>query len=615
MLLTLPFLAAVVTTLCLTPVVRVWARATGRVARPTQDRWHSRVTALFGGIAIFGGFIAGVVTAFLQIDGFRSAELVGLADRPGSGIVLAATLMFVTGVIDDLVKLRPTSKLVLQALAGALLVTLGATFALTPWAPLNIVFTLFWFIALTNAVNLLDNMDGVATGVAGVGALFLTALLALEGQWPLAAIGAALVGATLGFLPYNFRPASIFMGDSGSLFLGSLLAGLGAAYSGTSPSGWIGAVVVPTLVVIVPILDTSLVTFTRTMARYAITQGGRDHVAHRLVSMGFSESRVALLLYLLTACGGLFALLIRWDVGGVGRWLCAVFVMALVAFGAYLSRLYVYPPEGARPMGRLSILLEDLLYKRRALEVLFDLVVFAIAYSGAYLLRYDGSLPPSQAELLTSTLAMVVACKSVAFAAMGAYRGVWNQISIADVHRLVKASVLGILLTVAAVVFVYREMEFSRSIFILDGILVLLLPIAVRASFRSFEMMRYSLHGVAGVRALIYGAGKGGELLLREIHSNPALGLNPVGLIDDDSSKVRRLIHGFPVLGTGMELQDIIREYRIQKIVLGTKKLPDVQLARVQDACRVLGVELLQLEFALQPVELPVLVPAKKQSA
>lgn len=615
MLLTLPFFAAVLTTLCLTPLVRAWARATGRVARPTQDRWHSQVTALFGGIAIFGGFVAGVLVAFVRLGGYQPVDAWSLTDMPGSGIVLASVLMFLTGVVDDLIKLRPTSKLVLQALAAALLITLGATFALTPWAPINIIFTLFWFIALTNAVNLLDNMDGVATGVAGVGAVFLTALFVMEGNWTLAAIGAALVGATLGFLPYNFRPASIFMGDSGSLFLGSLLAGLGAAFSGSSSAGWIGAVVVPILVVIVPILDTSLVTFTRTMARYAITQGGRDHVAHRLVQMGFSEARVALLLYLLAAFGGSFALLIRWDVGGAGRWLSAVFVVGLAAFAAYLSRLHTYAPEGARPMGRLSILLEDLLYKRRALEVLFDLVVFSVAYSGAYLLRYDGSLPPEQAQLLTNSLALVVACKSVAFAATGVYRGVWNQISIADVHRLLKASSLGILLSVAAVVFVYRETEFSRSIFILDGILVVLLPIAVRTSFRSLDLMRYSLNRVVGVRTLIYGAGKGGELLLREIHSNPELGLHPVGLLDDDPTKFRRLIHGFPVLGTGMELQELVREYRIQKIVLGTKKLSDVQLARVQEACRVLDVELLQLEFALQPVDLPVVMQSKKQSA
>lgn len=598
----------------LTPIVRAGARATGRVSRPTQDRWHSRTTALLGGLAIYGGFVVGIVVAFLAI-GETGKAVADFAGGPGSGIVLAAGLMFLTGVADDLLKLRPTSKLVLQALAAGLLITMGVSFELTPWDGFNAVFTFFWFIAITNAVNLLDNMDGVAAGVVGVAAFFLMVLFAGEGAWPTAAIAAALLGATMGFLPYNFRPASIFMGDSGSLFLGSLLAGLGAAYTGIAPSGRMGLIAIPILVAIIPMFDTALVIFTRTLARYAITQGGRDHVAHRLVGMGFSESSVALLLYALAACGGVFALLIRWEIGGEAPWLGAVFLVALVAFGAYLSRLYVYPPEGARPMGRLSILLEDLLYKRRALEVLFDLIVFAVAYTGAYLLRYDAVLPPSQSELLAGTLALAVACKSAAYAAMGVYRGVWHQISIVDVHRLVKAAALGSLLTVAAIVFFFREAEYSRSVFVLDAVLVLLLSIGVRTSFRSFELMRYSLNEM-GARTLVYGAGKGGELLLREILSNPELRLHPVGLIDDDPTKERRLIHGYPVLGSGQRLRQISAEYQVQKVVVGTKKLSDERLAAAQDACRALGMELLQLDFEIRPLDGPVLVAsAKKQTA
>lgn len=604
-------LAAFAATLLFTPVVRGWARATGRVARPSDDRWHNRTTALLGGIAMYCGFLVAVVTAWGSGDlGLWSRGSLG----PAVGIVIASSLMFATGVADDLLKLRPTSKLVLQSLAGASLVTLGVTFHLTPWESVNTIFTLFWFIALTNAVNLLDNMDGVAAGVTGVGALFLAILFARDGQWSLACLAIALVGAVAGFLPYNFRPASIFMGDSGSLFLGSVLAGLGAAYSGVEPTDRLAMVAIPLLVVIIPIFDTTLVIFTRTMARYAITQGGRDHVAHRLVGMGFSERKVALLLYALTATGGAFALLIRWEVVGEGPWLGAIFLVALVAFGAYLSRLYVYPPEGARPMGRISILLEDMLYKRRALEVLFDLIVFSVAYAGAYLLRYDASLPFVQGDLLAGTLALAVACKSAAFGAMGVYRGVWHQISIVDVHRLLKASLLGTLLTVAAIVFVFRDSEFSRSIFILDGVLVVLLSIGVRTSFRSFELVRYSLNGV-GDRALIYGAGKGGELILREILSNPTLGLQPIGLLDDDITKTRRLIHGYPVLGGGENLAEVATAYRVQKVVIGTKKLAEDRLLETRDICRTLGIEVLQLEFELRPLELSLVVSAKKQTA
>jgi UDP-GlcNAc:undecaprenyl-phosphate/decaprenyl-phosphate GlcNAc-1-phosphate transferase len=507
--------------------------------------------------------------------------------------------MFATGLVDDLRRLKPTSKLVLQALAGVVLVTVGVHYALTPWAPVNVVFTLFWFIALTNALNLLDNMDGVTTGVTGVSALFLAVLFAIAGQWLFVVLALALAGAALGFLPYNIRPASIFMGDAGSLFHGAMLAGLGAAYTMVGPSGY-AAAIVPILIVIVPILDTGLVTLTRTLAGLPITQGGRDHVAHRLVRMGLSESRAALLLSLIAAGGGFFAFLLARNPGTASMWMGATYVVALLVCGAYLSQLHSYPMEAARARRPGRVVLEELFYRRRLLEVLLDLVVFAIAYTGAYLLRYDGSLPPSQALLLEGSLALAVGCKSVAFLMTGVYRGVWSQASIPDVHRLVRGTLLGSLLTMAAIVFLFREAEFSRSIFVLDGILVALLVLALRASFRSLEAVRYSLNGM-GARTLVYGAGKAGEVVLRELFSNPEAQLHPVGFIDDEPAKRGRWIHGLPVLGTGRQLHEAIAQNRIEKVIVSTQKLPPDRLGRVFEICHEAGVEVLRLHLEIAP--------------
>jgi UDP-GlcNAc:undecaprenyl-phosphate GlcNAc-1-phosphate transferase len=247
------------------------------------------------------------------------------------------------------------------------------------------------------------------------------------------------------------------------------------------------------------------------------------------------------------------------------------------------------------------MLLEEVLYKRRLLEVLADLVVFSLAYSGAYLLRYDASVPQSQIMVMTHTLALAVACKSAAFGIAGVYRGAWHQISIPDVHRLIRATLLGMVLTVVAIVFAFREAEFSRSIFVLDGLLALLFAVGARVSLRSLDRVRYRLSGV-GVRSLIYGAGRGGELLLREIWSNRELDLHPVGLLDDDATKKRRAIHGIPILGGIGEMEKIVKDHSINKVVIATKKLSHDTLQRVSEACRVLGVDLLQLEIELRPV-------------
>lgn len=593
----LPGAVALAAALALTPAVRAGARATGRIALPSGDRWHREPTALLGGLGIFGAFLAGTLAAALLAIAAGSE----LPLRQGAGILLAAGVMFAAGLADDILRLRPTTKLVLQALGGAVLVTGGVVYRLTGFEILDATLTVFWFMALTNAVNLIDNMDGVAAGVTTVAAGFLAALFALEGAWFLAALALALAGATGGFLPYNFRPASIFMGDSGSLVLGALLAALGAAYSGIAEAR-LPAAVVPVLVVIVPVLDTTLVSFTRTLARFPVTQGGRDHVSHRLVRMGFSEVGAALVLYGVAIAGGLAALGLREAAIYESLLVVVLFLAALGIFAAYLTRFHTYDASRVRAVSRRAILLEELFYRRRALEVVFDLAVFAVAYAGAYLLRYDAALPPEQVALLTATIALAVACKSVAFAAFGVYRGTWHQISVADVHRLLQAVLVGVLLTVCATVFLFREAQFSRSVFVLDGVLVALLAIGGRASFRSLDTFRSAFLNGAGARTLIYGAGRGGDLLLRELLANPERGYHVVGFVDDDPFKRGCALHGVPVLGSGPQLEWLLARYGVRSVLIGTTKLSAERLATVAELCRREEIELLQLEISLRAV-------------
>src|SRR6266516_3699852 len=289
--------------LAVTHAVRALARSLGLIARPTADRWHQRPTALMGGIAIAAGTLVGVVAWFTIAAFGWSPEFTAAHPWPRA-VAASAAFMFGVGLVDDLVRLRPQLKFLLQLLAGVVLVAAGATFALTPWHLINVLATVFWFVALTNAFNLLDNMDGVAAGVGAIAALFLGVMFAMQGAWFHAAVAWSLAGAALGFLRYNFHPAIIFMGDAGSLFIGSARAGL-VVTSPATVSGSLGSVVlVPLTIVAVPVLDTALVTVTRTLSGRGISQGGRDHSTHRLVALGLAEKQVALLLYGFAAVGG-----------------------------------------------------------------------------------------------------------------------------------------------------------------------------------------------------------------------------------------------------------------------------------------------------------------------
>ncbi len=264
----------------LTPLVRWAAQRGGWIAIPEDEKWHDTPTTLLGGVAIFGG---GALV--LSVGGGGGAV--------PTQVWAGAGLLFVAGLVDDLWALGPLAKLVAQLGSAALVVSAGLLFA--PGAPLwvSVPLTLVWVLGLTNALNLLDAMDGMAASVATLAALLFGVVAAMQGQGLLARGGATLAGATAGFLVYNVAPARIFMGDCGSLVLGYGLAVLGLGVQGT---GGVASVLVPVLILAVPIFDTTFVSITRTLRGESVANGGVDHTMHRLVRLGWSERQTMLLM-------------------------------------------------------------------------------------------------------------------------------------------------------------------------------------------------------------------------------------------------------------------------------------------------------------------------------
>ena len=595
-----PFLVAFAATLLLTPGVRAAARKLGFVARPSDDRWHSKPTALMGGIGIYLGSVAGIGAGVLLLAGRGGTGSMGL--RPALGIGIASTIMFLSGLADDRWRFRPSTKVVLQLLAAAVLVSSGVVYPVTPWVPINVLATLFWFLALTNALNLLDNMDGVAVGVAGIAAVFLAITFAWRGDSVLAAVCLALAGAAAGFLPYNFKPASIFMGDSGSLFLGSLLAGLGASFPHDAPGSIVSVLFVPALIVILPILDTLLVTVTRTLAGRPISAGGRDHTSHRLVALGLSERQAAGVLYACAVVGGGLALFLQSANLRFAMGIGVLFLVLLLIGATYLARMHTYSPREAGEPGRITILVADLLYKRRALEVLMDATIFMVAYYGAFLLRFDQNIPASQMEVLESTLALVIAAKLTVFLLFGVYRGTWVHLGVEDAHRLMKAVGVGALVTATGLVFVFREAEFSRSVLLIDAMITAILTAGSRFSFRSFDTMRNRKRQV-GMRVLIYGTGEEGELVLRQLRSKRQLGLVPVGFIGDNAREHGSLIHGLPVLGGPASIGDIATAQDVGTVVVASSRVAANGLHDLISYCNRAGVRMIRLESTVQVLD------------
>jgi UDP-GlcNAc:undecaprenyl-phosphate GlcNAc-1-phosphate transferase len=291
------FATALVCAVSVTPLARRLALHTGFLDHPNARKIHRGPIPRLGGVAIYGACILALI---LFADRFYVPQMVG--------IVIGATWVSFLGLWDDRVGLPAGLKLVGQIAGALILVVTGVTVELAPYLLVNAAITVFWVIGITNAMNLLDNMDGLAGGVAAIAAAFFLLLAAQNGQYLVGSLSAALLGAAIGFLIYNFSPARVFMGDTGSLFIGFLLAAVGIKLRFLNlpvTATWF----IPILVLGLPIFDTTLVFISRLRrGMNPLTHPGTDHTSHRLVARGLTRREAVLTLYLVSGALGVFAM-------------------------------------------------------------------------------------------------------------------------------------------------------------------------------------------------------------------------------------------------------------------------------------------------------------------
>ena len=579
--------ASAILALVLTPLVRTVARRYGMVAKPKTDRWHKKPTAMLGGVGIW----LAVVVSYLVF--IRPHTPQGWGHFPGSFldvVIGASTFLFLVGLADDFLHTKPYQKLIGQVMGSAFVIYYGLTLPWTSYSALNVALTIFWLIGITNAVNLLDNMDGLATGIAIIASAFLALSFLATGQLSEALMLVTFAGALLGFLVYNSSPASIFMGDCGSMFIGFFLASAALVnVSGGRSRSLLPVLAVPILVLFIPIFDTTFVTILRKFSGRAASQGGRDHTSHRLVALGMSERHAVWMLYVLAALSGVLALLVQEVKLDVSLAAIAGFTVLLTLLGVYLAGVKVYDQtEEALAAGENSLyaFLIDLSYKRRIFEVLLDVILILLAYWGAYAVKF-GALSGSAAwKLFLRTLPVLVFVKMAAFLVMGVYRGLWRYTGLDDLIVFVKAVVLSSVLSVMAVLFAFRFEGFSRTVFVIDGILMFMFLAGSRLAFRLFRQVIPVAKSPEGRRVLIYGAGDGGELLLRELLNNRALKYAPVGFLDDDPAKSGKLIHGLKVYGGNGDLNSVCKQHDVDEVLISSSRMTEERLQEILGFCR-----------------------------
>lgn len=545
----IPWLSLVIAlmgSLLLVPVVRWLSFRTGRLSYPRKDRWNKRPTPTLGGVGMFGAFALAVLTS----GGLKADTL---------PILAGASIMFLLGLYDDYRELSPPAKLVGQILAASVVVFFDYQIAFFKFDLLNILLTFVWLVGITNALNLLDNMDGLAGGIAFIVALFLGFFFFVAGKQPaFLALALALAGAILGFLVFNFPPASIFMGDSGSLFLGFTLAALAVARK-TSASNVLAVIAIPALLFMLPILDTTLVTITRLMRGQSPAQGGRDHTSHRLIAFGLTERQAVLSLYAVALLSGIASTVVERRAYDFSLVFIPVLIIALTLLAAYLAQLKVVPdrpPEGQyRTLARVAV---QLAYRQRLFEIVLDFLLISVAYYLSWWTRYNWSLSEMQLALYLRTLPLALAGTYTAFFAFGVYRGVWEYIGVQDLLGYVRA-VLGAMVLVGLTLRVLGGQADLVPVF-LFGIFLLIGLAASRSSFRVLDQVYTRQKARADVPVVIYGAGRAGEMAVRWMQLNPDLGYRPVAFLDDDPRKWGRMIHGVRVVGDISCLPEVYRQ-------------------------------------------------------
>jgi UDP-GlcNAc:undecaprenyl-phosphate/decaprenyl-phosphate GlcNAc-1-phosphate transferase len=554
------------------------------VAHPSGERWHETATPTFGGVGIFAGFVAGVLVA-LAVGALEwSGEL--------GGILAGCALLFAAGLLDDLRHLSPLVKLALQIGAAVTVLASGLQVEIVGNDVLAWGIGILWLVGITNAFNLLDNMDGLAATLAAIACGYFAIDAATEHpNDTVLTLSVALGLACVAFLPFNLRPgrgAHVFMGDSGSQVLGFALASFALASSWTVAGTTVATVLLPLLILAIPILDTTFVTIRRILERRPVAQGGRDHTSHRLVYYGLSEAKAVLLLALVAAAIGATALAYNvLDNSRLTAFGVLLTFVLLVQFGSFLSDLEERTRRGDQAPE--ASLWKALVFEpRRLIEVVVDFVVICVSFLAAYVLVIGGLGTEFERSVFLAALPILLGTRYVFFVALGVYRRVWRYATARDVVPIALGC-LGSGVLALLVLDALREIGPFPAIevFVVDAVLCTLLVGASRLTLRLLPETR-AVGRRDRKRVLVVGAGSAGRGLARELRDTHEARV--VGFLDDNPRIRRRRILGITVVGALDETARALASSRADEVLVTIPGAPQDRLDAVVRASEEAGV-------------------------
>jgi UDP-GlcNAc:undecaprenyl-phosphate/decaprenyl-phosphate GlcNAc-1-phosphate transferase len=594
----IPALAFAVTYGLTPPVMRLAARL-GIIDQPGVRRIHARPVPRAGGIAVFAGFHIACACIFL----FSGNSFSGLLTEAGwLNILLLTSLLLCVGLWDDRFGMPAVVKLAGQSAVGALAymmdMHLGGFFGIELPIWIDLPATVFWFVAFINAFNLIDGMDGLATGLAAIAALGLAGVCIIGHKPGDCLVMLALLGACLAFLRFNFNPARIFLGDTGSMFLGCTLAAL--ALNTSTKSTTVAAVAVPLLAVGIPMFDTFLAVWRRVARKFLNGQGARggqlfgadiDHLHHRLLKAGLSQRRVVMLLYAGSfVLAGISLLAILFNSSAQGIYMIA-FVIGFYIIIEHIATVEMWTTGMALLQGLKRPRFKHLSVP---LYILCDLLVLLAAYvAAALLLDHEHVTWRVVRSILVDQAPLHVGIPFVCMALGGrVYKRVWYLAGTMDFTALGAWAVMGILL--GAGISFALGLQCSSDCWLQATLLYVGLALVPLLCLHAFMRIITDFLGAmqlqgksseARTPVLVYGSGHRGMLFMRdeEAHAlQDGSKLYIAGFLDDNTNLHGRLVYGLPVFG-GLESIRTALEKTAAKLIVVTTQLSAETREELQD--------------------------------
>lgn len=585
-LLLLGSIAAVATATVSAALTAALIRSSARlrlVATPRADRWHRNITPNTGGIAI----LLSCILAYLVVGG---------SGHYGH-IAVAGAVMSLIGILDDRIQLRPVLKLAAQTLVTIALLAGGVVFRPFSWEPLNLAVTFLWIVGITNALNLIDNMDGLCAGVTIIICVFRFAVAAGSDDREGVLFTAILAGAFLGFLVFNYKPARIFMGDGGSMFAGFTLAALAIVSPVPHKRAVVSGLLYPALTFLYPIFDTILVSVLRRLAGRPISVGGRDHSSHRLVSLGLTEAKAVWLLWGLTAVGSVAGALSGSMPTGIIV-IGALLLLGVTVLGIFLGTLPAYampesaPVRGTRIRARIPTL-------RAGIIVSVDTLLAGVALLCAFLLRWENAFVGVPMRQFILSLPVMMACHAIACVAFCSFHCGWRWFDSRDLMSLTKCVAAS---TTGSIVLLWISglRDYSRGVVLLYAFLLVSLAAALRA------LMRLFWHALAKPaqrpRVAVLGANAAGELAILMLQKQERLGGLPVIVLDTDPAADGTKIHGVPVRYAGTNPLRLLQGVDAGILIVPPNRALTQPEHELIAGCASGGVQIARLEMAITPV-------------